>query len=129
MSDYFLLEQVSQLASEAPMQPLLQQGLDLMTFGMGMVFIFLAVLVAVTALVSVVIHHFFPDDFVSEAAVAVDLPIASPITSAQVVNSLAGSPEDNGAVAKSGGKYHGKLERHQLLKILQKAVDQYRSDP
>jgi Na+-transporting methylmalonyl-CoA/oxaloacetate decarboxylase gamma subunit len=124
MSDYFLLGQVSQQTSEVLMQPLLQQGLDLMTFGMGAVFIFLAVLVAVTALVSVVIHHFFPDDFISEAAV-----IASPITSAQVVNSLAGSPEDNGAVVKSGGKYHGKLERHQLLKILQKAIDQYRSDP
>lgn len=124
MSDYFLLEQVSQQVSEAPMQPLLQQGLDLMVFGMGTVFIFLAVLVGVTALVSVVIRHFFSDDFISEAAV-----IASPITSAQVVNSLAGSPETNGAVAKSGGKYHGKLERHQLLKILQKAVDQYRSDP
>lgn len=120
MSDYFLLEQVSQQVSEAPMQPLLQQGLDLMIFGMGTVFIFLAVLVAVTTLVSVVIRYFFSDDFISEAAV-----IASPITSTQVVNSLAGSSEVNGAVAK----YHGKLERHQLLKILQKAVDQYRSDP
>lgn len=123
MSDYFLLGQVSQQTAEVLMQPLLQQGLELMTFGMGTVFIFLAVLVAVTAVVSAVMRHFFPDDFISETAV-----IASPITSAQVVNSLAGSPEDNGAVAKSGGKYHGKLERHQLLKILQKAVDQYRSD-
>ena len=119
MSDRFLLERVSQQASEAPLQPLLQQGLDLMIFGMGTVFIFLAVLVAVTAVVSVVMRHFFPDDFISETAV-----IASPITSAQVVNSLAGSPEAKGAVVK----YHGKLERHQLLKILQKAVDQYRSD-
>jgi len=129
MSDSFLLEQVSQQASEAPLQPLLQQGLDLMIFGMGTVFIFLAVLVAMTTLVSIIIRHFFPDDFVFEAGVSVDLPIDRPITSAQVVDSLVGRPKDNETAAKSGGNYHGKLERHQLLKILQKAVDQYRSDP
>jgi len=118
MSDPFLLDQ----ASEPPLQSLLQQGLDLMIFGMGTVFIFLAVLVAVTALVSVVIRHFFPDNFISETAIAVDLPIVdSPITSAQVVDCLVGRPETN----ERAEKYHGKLERHQLLKILQKAVDQY----
>ena len=128
MSDRFLLEQVSQQASEAPLQQLLQQGLDLMIFGMSTVFIFLAVLVAVTAVVSVVIRYFFPDDFMPGTAVAVDLPIDKPITSAQIADSLVSRPEANGTETKNGGKYHGKLERHQLLKILQKVVDQYRSD-
>ena len=76
-----------------------------MVFGMGTVFIFLAVLVAVTILVSVVIRHFFPDDLISEPSRAEAKPGAG----------------------EEALKYHGKLERHQLLKILQKAVDQYRS--
>ena len=119
MSDSYLLEQVSQQVSEPPLQSLLQQGLDLMIFGMSTVFIFLAVLVAVTTLVSVVIRHFFPDNLISEPPLA-DLPRTSP----QTVDPLVGKPGNDEAAVK----YHGKLERYQLLKILQKAVDQYRSD-
>ena len=39
---------------------LLQQGLNLMSFGMGTVFVFLAVLVATTVIMSRVIGRFFP---------------------------------------------------------------------
>lgn len=114
MSDSYLLEQVS----EPPLQSLLQQGLDLMIFGMSTVFIFLAVLVAVTTLVSVVIRHLFPDNLISEPPIA-EPPLAAPLA----VDSLVGKPGNDEAAVK----YHGKLERHQLLKILQKAVDQSRS--
>jgi len=115
MSDSFLLEQVS----EPSLQSLLQQGLDLMIFGMSTVFIFLAVLVTVITLVSVVIRHFFPDNIIPESPMA-DLPITSP----EAVDPLMGNSGNDEAAAK----YHGKLERDQLLKILQKAVDQHRSD-
>ncbi|WP_461520485.1 OadG family protein [Porticoccus sp.] len=40
--------------------PLLQQGLDLMIYGMGTVFFFLALLVAITALMSALISRFLP---------------------------------------------------------------------
>ncbi len=40
--------------------PLLQQGLDLMIYGMGTVFLFLALLVAITALMSALISRFLP---------------------------------------------------------------------
>jgi oxaloacetate decarboxylase gamma subunit len=42
-------------------QQLLQQGLDLMIYGMSMVFLFLIILVSVIALVSAVIVRFFPE--------------------------------------------------------------------
>jgi oxaloacetate decarboxylase gamma subunit len=41
--------------------PLLQQGLDLMVYGMGTVFLFLTLLVAVTALMSSLVSRFLPD--------------------------------------------------------------------
>ncbi len=40
---------------------LLQQGLDLLSFGMGTVFVFLTLLVMATALMSRVIGRFLPD--------------------------------------------------------------------
>lgn len=40
--------------------PLLQQGLDLMIYGMGTVFLFLTLLVAITALMSALISRFLP---------------------------------------------------------------------
>ncbi|WP_461480782.1 OadG family protein [Porticoccus sp.] len=41
--------------------PLLQQGLDLMIYGMGTVFVFLVLLVAVTILMSALITRCFPE--------------------------------------------------------------------
>ena len=40
--------------------PLLQQGAELMFFGMGTVFLFLACLVLVTALMSAIVQRFAP---------------------------------------------------------------------
>ena len=40
--------------------PLLQQGVELMLFGMGTVFLFLACLVLVTALMSALLQRFAP---------------------------------------------------------------------
>lgn len=40
---------------------LLEQGLDLMLFGMGTVFVFLALLVVSTAVMSKVVVRFFPE--------------------------------------------------------------------
>ena len=40
---------------------LLTEGLELMLFGMGTVFVFLAVLVVVTTLMSTIVQRFFPD--------------------------------------------------------------------
>ena len=48
---------------------LIQQGLDLMTFGMGTVFVFLAILVVATKLMSRTISRFFPESEEPEPAV------------------------------------------------------------
>lgn len=42
-------------------QDIMQQGVDLMLFGMGSVFIFLTVLVIATAIMSSVVQRFFPE--------------------------------------------------------------------
>lgn len=42
-------------------ESLISQGLDLMLFGLGTVFVFLAVLVVVTSLMSVVVVRLFPE--------------------------------------------------------------------
>lgn len=47
---------------------LVQQGLDLMMFGMGTVFVFLTVLVVVTTLMSNIINRFFPEAPAPEVA-------------------------------------------------------------
>lgn len=41
--------------------PLLQQGLDLMIYGMSTVFFFLALLVTVTVIASKILGRFFPE--------------------------------------------------------------------
>lgn len=41
--------------------PLVEQGLDLMLYGMGTVFVFLALLVVATWAMSTVINRWFPD--------------------------------------------------------------------
>ena len=41
---------------------LIEQGLDLMLYGMGTVFIFLTLLVIVTTLMSLIVQRWFPDD-------------------------------------------------------------------
>lgn len=48
--------------------PLLQQGLDLMIYGMGTVFLFLTLLVTVTTVASAIIGRFFPEGIESDAA-------------------------------------------------------------
>lgn len=47
---------------------LIDQGLELMLYGMGMVFIFLALLVVVTSLMSALVRRFVPDDSAELAA-------------------------------------------------------------
>jgi len=42
-------------------ESLLAQGLDLMVYGMGTVFVFLALLIAVTVAISKVVVRFFPE--------------------------------------------------------------------
>ena len=41
---------------------LIEQGLDLMLYGMGTVFIFLTLLVIVTTLMSLIVQRWLPDD-------------------------------------------------------------------
>jgi oxaloacetate decarboxylase gamma subunit len=41
---------------------LIEQGLDLMLFGMGTVFVFLTVLVIITVLMSAVVQRWLPED-------------------------------------------------------------------
>ena len=41
---------------------LIEQGLDLMLYGMGTVFVFLTLLVIITALMSVIVQRWLPDD-------------------------------------------------------------------
>lgn len=42
-------------------QTLMQQGFDLLIYGMGTVFMFLAILVVVTSTMSSIIRRFFPE--------------------------------------------------------------------
>ena len=47
---------------EIALEPsIIEQGLELMIFGMGTVFVFLAVLVVVTSAMSAIVNRFFPD--------------------------------------------------------------------
>jgi oxaloacetate decarboxylase (Na+ extruding) subunit gamma len=82
--------------------PLLQQGLDLMIYGMSAVILFLTLLASVTVIVSAVIRRFFPE-----------MPESAPISpnSVSAINSLPAK----GAIDKK------------LLTILQNAIDQHRS--
>ena len=41
---------------------MVEQGLDLMLYGMGTVFVFLTVLVILTALMSAIVQRWLPDD-------------------------------------------------------------------
>lgn len=78
-------------------ESILSQGANLMLFGMGAVFIFLAVLVVVTTLMSQVVMRFFPE--AAEPMPAAPLPSANPT-----------APVD----AKT-------------LKVIQAAIDRHRS--
>ena len=82
--------------------PLLQQGLDLMIYGMSTVFLFLTLLVSVTVIASAVIRRLFPET-----------PEPAPVSpnSVSTINSL----PSKGAIDKK------------LLTILQNAIDQHRS--
>ena len=42
-------------------ETLLQQGIELMVFGMGTVFVFLVVLIGVTNAMSAIVQRFFPE--------------------------------------------------------------------
>jgi oxaloacetate decarboxylase gamma subunit len=65
---------------------LIEQGLDLMLFGMGTVFVFLTVLVIITVLMSAVVQRWLPDDEIdapaSEAESNVDSRIVTIIEAA-----------------------------------------------
>ncbi len=82
--------------------PLLQQGLDLMIYGMSTVFLFLTLLVSVTVIASAAIRRLSPE--------TPEPPPVSP-NSVSTINSL----PSKGAVDKK------------LLTILQNAIDQHRS--
>jgi oxaloacetate decarboxylase (Na+ extruding) subunit gamma len=93
-------------------QQLLQQGLDLMIYGMVTVFIFLALLVTVITLVSAIIRRFFSEILISELTV-----------SKLKVSELAAS----GAASDKPDSTGAQVD-HKLLTILQNAVDQHRAD-
>lgn len=76
---------------------LLEQGVDLMLYGLGTVFIFLALLVTAITLISFVIRKFWPDDAIAESV------------SEQRIHPLKNQSGDT------------------LLKILQNAIDQHRN--
>ncbi len=57
-------------------ESIMSQGLTLMLFGMGAVFVFLAVLVAVTYVMSSLVVRFFPD--APETMPATAAPAANP---------------------------------------------------
>lgn len=80
-------------------ESLMSQGASLMLFGMGTVFVFLAVLVVVTYLMSKVVVRFFPEP--PEPAPAVRVPVAVPAT---------GGAVDQGT-----------------LKVIQAAIDRHRA--
>jgi len=76
--------------------PLLEQGLDLMLYGMGVVFVFLAILVTAITLIPLIIHRLCPDDKEMEVL-----------------------PEQSSSPITTKGS-------ETLLKILQNAIDQHR---
>ena len=49
------------MQDDSATQSLLEQGLELMIYGMGTVFVFLAVLVLVTTAMSMIVQRFFPE--------------------------------------------------------------------
>lgn len=51
-------------------EPLFQQGLSLMMYGMGTVIVFLSVLVILTALMSRVLRRWFPEDLKTSGSAA-----------------------------------------------------------
>jgi|TARA_B110000014_G_C19551171_1_gene294605 oxaloacetate decarboxylase gamma subunit len=57
-------------------QSLMQQGFDLLIYGMGTVFVFLTVLVFVTMAMSAIMRRFFPDP-VDPAVITEAVPVAS----------------------------------------------------
>ena len=63
---------------------LLQQGLDLMVFGMGTVFVFLTLLVAGTTIMSAVVSRYFPE--VIDVAPNDKPVVSSPTVDARVLN-------------------------------------------
>jgi oxaloacetate decarboxylase gamma subunit len=85
--------------------PLLQQGLDLVIYGMSTVFLFLTLLVLVTIAVSDIIGRLFPE-----------APEVDPL-SPHAVSTL-NIPSDT--------SFEGPVDK-KLLVILQNAVDQHRS--
>jgi oxaloacetate decarboxylase gamma subunit len=60
----------------AMQQSLMQQGFDLLIYGMGTVFVFLTVLVFVTMAMSAIMRRFFPDP-VDPAVITEAVPVAS----------------------------------------------------
>lgn len=64
---------------------ILQQGLDLMIYGMGIVFIFLLVLVTAVAAMSRAVQRYFPHQ---ESVVPSQAPVAQVAASPQVVQAI-----------------------------------------
>ncbi len=60
---------------------LINQGLTLMALGMGVVFIFLALLVLTTQAMSAIITRYFPEPVKSNTSSVQSQPIASPVDS------------------------------------------------
>ena len=57
-------------------ETLITQGVDLMLFGMGTVFVFLTALVGVTSLMSYIVNNWFPEDsdLEMDGGIALGLP-------------------------------------------------------
>ena len=59
-------------------QSILQQGVDLMLYGMGTVFLFLTILVIATSIMSLFIKRYFPDAVVPQRTPSSTSATASP---------------------------------------------------
>ena len=60
-------------------ETLITQGVDLMLFGMGTVFVFLTALVGITSLMSYIVNNWFPEDSDLEGDGGVSLGLSTKI--------------------------------------------------
>ena len=60
-------------------ETLITQGVDLMLFGMGTVFVFLTALVGITSLMSYIVNNWFPEDSDLEMDASISLGLSTKV--------------------------------------------------
>lgn len=60
-------------------ETLITQGVDLMLFGMGTVFVFLTALVGITSLMSYIVNNWFPEDSDLEMDASISLGFSTKV--------------------------------------------------